>query len=646
MLIRLHLPLTVLLIFLGSGTMAAGAEWVAPTKAGISSLKERPDDAGKPDAARQDEIRIESLKRPAAPDGGTQRSAAGDRIALEIRYGIIDRNTLQGPARFARLDQALAASDALAADFLAGKAPDAEDQRWLTDRMTALFFRRRAQDAVKLYEAFLDRGLAVPVWARRDVAGSYLALRKPQNAATLYRGVIAADPDDFEANLGLFYALVECEELDLATAHIDAFAARLPERRHRDGRYNGERLSADITADQARIYSDRLPEAQARIEARIAASPFNSEARQAAASLALARGWPRQGEQMLGRIEGSDPKNPAVKADLAEVRLGLQDWAGAQTSFDQAVALDPENNGVRRANQTFALHNRFEFFSEAGYGRGENNPFSGNRDWSLDNWLYSPPLAASWRIFAHNYQSSADLDGGSTHWRRTGIGAEWRWLDWRLTGEINDGSGVKAGVSATARWKADDHWTFYGAAESVTNQISLRAVQSGVRASRASAGADWQANESRKLSVGIATSNFADNNRRASANAAWFERWISGPRWMFETTLGGDASRNSLDTGASYFNPKNDRSLWLTAAVENLTWRNYERSFRQRLALTGGHYWQQNYPSGSIEAIEYGHRWELERDLSVRYGLGRSFRPYDGTREARTFANLSVLWRF
>ena len=609
MLIRLRLPLTILLFSVCGGAMAAGA-----------------------------------LDDP--PDGGKQRSEAGDRIALDIRYGIIDRNTLQGPARFARLDQALAATDALAAEFLAGKAADAEDQRRLADRMSALFFRRRAQDAAVLYEAFLTRGLTVPVWARRDVAGGYLALRRPQNAVTLYRDVIAANPDDFEANLGLFYALVECEELDLATAHIDAFAARLPERRHRDGRYNGERLSSDVTSDQARIYSDRLQEAQARIEARITASPFNSEARQAAASLALARGWPRQGEQMLRRIEGSDPENPAVKADLAEVRLGLQDWSGAQASFDQAVALDPENSGVSRARQTFALHNSFEFYSEAGYGQGQNNPFSGNRDWSLDSWLYSPPLAAEWRIFAHNYKSSADLDGGITKWVRTGIGAEWRWLDWRVTGEVNDGSGMKAGVSATARWKADDHWTFYGAAESVTNQIPLRAVQSDVRASRASAGADWQANESRKLSAGIAASNFSDGNHRSSVNAAWFERWYSSPRWMFETTLGGDASHNTLDTGASYFNPKNDHSLWLTAAVENLTWRNYERSFRQRLALTGGRYWQEYYPSGSIEAIEYGHRWELGRDLSLRYGIGRSFRPYDGTREARTFANMNMLWRF
>jgi biofilm PGA synthesis protein PgaA len=115
---------------------------------------------------------------------------------------------------------------------------------------------------------------------------------------------------------------------------------------------------------------------------------------------------------------------------------------------------------------------------------------------------------------------------------------------------------------------------------------------------------------------------------------------------MFETTLGANASHNTLDKGVAYFNPEDDQSLWLTAAVENLAWRSYERSFRQRLALTGGRYWQRHYGSGSIETIEYSHRWELERDLSVRYGIGRSLRPYDGEREARSFGQLSVLWRF
>ena len=117
---------------------------------------------------------------------------------------------------------------------------------------------------------------------------------------------------------------------------------------------------------------------------------------------------------------------------------------------------------------------------------------------------------------------------------------------------------------------------------------------------------------------------------------------------MFETTLGADASHNTLDSGFSYFNPKNDHSVWLTPAIEHLGWRNYEYAFRHRLALTMGRYWQmeKDLEPGNISAIEYTHRWELDRDLSLRYGIGRSLRPYDGVREARNFGSLSLLWRF
>ena len=118
------------------------------------------------------------------------------------------------------------------------------------------------------------------------------------------------------------------------------------------------------------------------------------------------------------------------------------------------------------------------------------------------------------------------------------------------------------------------------------------------------------------------------------------------PSLLRQRAPGADASRNSLDTSVNYFNPKSDRSLWLTAAVENLTWRSYDHAFRQRLALTGGTYWQEGYDAGATEAIEYSHRWELDRDLSLRYGIGRLLRPYDGEREGRTFANLVLLWRF
>jgi len=633
-----------------STNAVGGEDWAPELGRQLAILKQQPANTEARKAAWVAAMRLglfEQAATLAAPlSAADQRAMEGDRIALDIRYGIVDRNTLRGPERFLRLDRALTATDPLAAEFLAGKMPDAEDTRRLTDRLSALAARRRAADAVALYETLLARGIPVPLWAERDVAGSYLELRRPQEALALYQRAVDANADDFDANLGLFFALVETEQLDAATEHIDAYAARLPERRHLDGRYNGERLSADITADRVRIFADRLSEAQIRIDARHTAIPYNSEARQSSASLALARGWPRQGNEMLRRTIGSDPINPALRADLSENLLTLQDWPAARAALDAATDLDPDNGAVRRARRSYALYDSYELYVEAGYGEGGEINYFGSRDWSIDSYLYSRPIADDWRVFAHNYSASADFEGDSQTWIRSGAGVEWRQKDWRLTGEVNGGNGVKAGATGTVRWKPDDTWTFYGGAESVTNQIPLRAVADGIYASRASLGADWRQNESRKLALAVAASNFSDGNLRNGVNASWFERWASGPKWMFETTLGADASRNSLDTSVNYFNPKSDRSLWLTAAVENLTWRSYDHSFRQRLALTAGTYWQEYYGSGAIEAIEYGHRWELDRDLSLRYGIGRMLRPYDGEREGRTFANLVLLWRF
>ena len=616
----------------------------------LAILKVQPDNVEARKAAWVAEMRLGLFAQAAAlaaPLSADERRAMeGDIIALDIRYGIVDRNTLRGPERFLRLDKALTATDPLAADFFAGKTLDAEDKRRLTDRLSALASRRRAADAVNLYETLRERDIPCHCGpsATSPAATSNCAVRK--QALNIYSRVVAANPDDFDANLGLFFALVETEQLDAATEHIDSYAARLPERRHLDGRYNGERLSADITADRVRIFADRLAEAQTRIDARHAAIPYNSEARQSSASLALARGWPRQGDEMLRRTIGSDPINPALYADLAENLLTLQDWPAARTALDHAAEPRPgERCRAPCPAQLRALRQlRTLCRSRLRPGGGcqlLRQPRLVDRQLSLqppdrrELARLRPQLFGQRRLL----RREPDLDPQRRRCRMAPLG-------WRLTGEVNGGSGVKAGATGTVRWKPDDFWTFYGAAESVTNQIPLRAVADGIYASRVSLGTDWRQNESRKLALGVppATSPTATCAPESTARGS-----SAGPaarKWMFETTLGADASRNSLDTSVNYFNPKSDRSLWLTAAVENLTWRSYDHSFRQRLALTGGTYWQEGYASGAIEAIEYGHRWELDRDLSLRYGIGRLLRPYDGEREGRTFGNLVLLWRF
>lgn len=630
--------------------LADEGDWAAALGAYLSALEKNPADAVARKEAWRAAMRLGLFEQAASlnADLDARELAAldGDRIALDIRHGRIDARTLNETERYRRLDAALAATDALAAAFQAGHKPDAEEVRRLIDRISALAARNRPGDAVALYTALAADGIEIPIWALSEVAGAYLTIRQPREAETLYRKVLAVSPDDFDANLGLFYALVESEQLDLATAHIDRFAASLPARRHRDGLANGERLSAETTSDQARLYADRIPEAKQRIEQRLAETPFNSEVRSAETSLHLARGWPRQGEADLRRTLGSDPRNPSLHADRAEVLLSLQHWDDAWAELDLANGIDPDNPRVREASQTFALHEKRELSVDAGYGHGKSSNPYGSSDWFTDTRLYSSPIDRNWRAFVHNYSGSADFNGGKTYWIRTGAGAEWRSGSWQMSGEVNAGEQEDPGILATLRWQPDDYWKFDVHGESKTNDIPLQAVNAGVTASRIGLGIDWRAHEARKLAVEGNVLNFTDGNLRKTVIGTWFERWLSGPRWSFETTIGADASNNSIGYRADYFNPPNDHSYWVTGAVEQLAWRDYNYSFRQRLALSLGSYWQSGYGAGSTESLEYQHSWELGRAAWLRYSIGRTLRPYDGEREQRTFGTMTLLWRF
>ena len=458
----------------------AEGDWAAALGAYLSVLERNPQDAAARKGAWRAAMRLGLFKQAealgAALDERERAQMEGDQIAIEIRYGRIDARTLTGPQRYERLDAALARSDSLADEYLRGVELDAEAKRRLIDRLSALAARNRPADVVRLHEALQARGNDIAVWALNDVAGAYLTLRRPREAEALYRKVLAVSPDDFDANLGLFYALVESEQHDLATAHIDSYAARIPSRRNRDGQPNAERWSAAAASDLARIYADRLTEAQQRIGERVDAMPFNGEVRRAEASLHLARGWLREGEADLRRNLARDPRNPGLHADRAETLLALQRWEEGRAELALAQRLGTDDAAVRRATQTFGLHDRRELYVDAGYGRGQAVDPNGTTDWHVDAWLYSSPLAERWRVFLHQYSAYGDVEGSDTWWNRSGVGAEWRSGDWRATVEANAGDGKKTGAAASLQWQPNDYWRIYAGAASVANEIALRAV--------------------------------------------------------------------------------------------------------------------------------------------------------------------------
>jgi biofilm PGA synthesis protein PgaA len=80
--------------------------------------------------------------------------------------------------------------------------------------------------------------------------------------------------------------------------------------------------------------------------------------------------------------------------------------------------------------------------------------------------------------------------------------------------------------------------------------------------------------------------------------------------------------------------------------AEWLTWRRYQRSFKQRMAATVGQYWQAGYASGTSADLYYEHEWSWDDVKGLRYGLGHTFRPYDGKRDSRNYGSFGFYGRF
>ena len=578
---------------------------------------------------------------------------ADDAAALNIRWGRIQERIESGDARFGWIDQALRHSepaaqrldDALLRDPAgAAAAIEPAARRLLADRIVALDLRRRPQAAIALYRSMLDAGLPVPVYARKAAADAMLAARQPESAVPLYREVLDAQPEDFDAALGLFFALVESERLDEASAHADALAARTPKWRA-PNRANPDAVTARTAQALGRLYGDRLDEAERRTRALLDEVPYSAQVREAFAATALARGWPRLADEEFQRALAVDAASAGARAERVAPLLEVHEWAQAQAQLRDAAARRPDDHRVERAQDLWTVHNLRQLELSAGFGRSSDATPTGSDDWRLDARLYTQPLAHHWRVFAQTSTAHAEFASATARWHREGLGAEYRARDLRLSAALTGGSSGRTGVEASGAWRIDDHWSLELLGSSVSNKVPMQAWLANVRASEASATGRYAVHESRNFAVGVTRMGFSDGNDRTGYWGSWFERWVSEPRWRLESTASLGASRNSLDT-AAYFNPESDLSATVEVAGEWLTWRRYERSFRQRLGASFGRYQQQGFGDGAFYGITYEHIWEFDRRLNLRYGIGRLLRPYDGERSGRTFGSIMLDWRF
>ncbi len=591
-------------------------------------------DLGAPDHARQ-----LALARPGLLEAAELQRLELDRAALRIRWATLEDEG--SAARSARIEEAL---DLLATIETDERLDSGFARRVQHDRIVALRTDARMVEAIAAYER-LDR--EPPAYVNQAAADAYLANREPRRAITLYRRALLEAPGVLEAELGLVYALVEAEQHAAARARIDRMAAtRAPWLDDPDTGLrtpNWERLRIDLVAAMLRAYANAPAEAQARLEALVVDAPASAQVRRELATVYRWRGWPHRALEEIELAQAYEPEVVGGRIEHALTLAALERFAEADRHFTALADEFPANAAVGREVERWRDRQRWWLGTEAGYGDSDGFADFGSRERRLRTRVSAPYQVHNWQLYAFQHWASARFPEGERAWRRAGAGLDWR--DQRRHAYLELGRSLtgdgETGLTAGFDWHQGDHWSFATRIETFSLDAPLRPRAEGLRGRKAEGAVRWQAHESLDARASLARLALSDGNTRLSMLLSSNHRLWADAHHITTGRAELYASRASQE-GGLYFNPSRDAALGYGVQHDWLTWRDYDRAFTQRFAITAGGYWQQDFGSAATGAIRYEHLWQLGRSWRLRYGAGLASRVYDGNRERQWDAVLAL----
>ena len=507
------------------------------------------------------------------------------------------------------------------------------------DYVRALTNRNRYREAIVVYEALILEKRALPGYLYRSAGLAYLAEQLPKQARISFQAALASDPNDFDASIGLFYALSDLTEFSQAKAHIDALAASPldPEKK----------FEAEVLAIWARAYEDQLGVAQKSFSALQTRAPASSSIQNALGRIYIWRGWPRRAHKEFALVEQEYPNNIEAETGLTEVDMALGDYRSAAGRVTHLNTQGGSNESIKRLNRAQALRGLHELSISVGTSQNKERASTG-QSLHLDTRIYTAPINYQYRVFGHQYYESSRFDSGMAYYKRLGLGLEsviahWAKLEIEIQQEFfqeNRNSLVLRGES-----QFSDFWQLKGRYDTNSVDVPLRARVNGIRGESFSLSGIYRWSELASIEAGTQYLFMTDGNDRRSLSVTGGFLFIQGPFYKAGLALDVSASTNTL-VNTTYFNPTRDQTVQLTLKNEWLGYRRYTRSFYQRLYLSAGGYTQRGFGTQTTGSARYEHEWNFSDTLNARYGLAYVRRAFDGEPSMGTEGTLSVNWKF
>ena len=532
-------------------------------------------------------------------------------------------------------------------------SPETVDNRFLKDELFALGQAEQHARAVERYETLRDDQpeLELPYWVKSSVAGSYLAIEKPDEALALYDEALEAAPDSTIALRGKLDTLVELREWSDAADLRDKFDEMTPDyvQRGNNRVYSPDQLSLDISRGWGLMYENRYRDAEKYWQDLYEKAPANLEVRNARAYLHSWRGWPRQAAEDFAILASMNPEHKDSKTGRIAVKNAIGDKKEAREEAEALLKEQPDDKRTQMLIRELQIedmnHNRLE-----GRYVAEDD---GSRDWWIHDEI-STPLSLYTRLHAMyliRRTWNEDLDDKPLYLRRAGLGLSHIFNeDWsaKQMFSVSTDDGEDFGSATELSWTPDDHWRVGGLYDTFFTDIAHQARRRGVTAKKAELSTGYRESEWRDYHVGVSRQFFSDDNDRDEISLGYEQDLFTRNDWRMRVYADLYGSRNSEwdNPEIDYFNPKHIWTAALTLMTEQTVYDAYQDYFAHRLYLTLGLQKQYAYDERMIRAIKYEHEYTLSHQQHLVWNVELRQTYYDDDRVDSFGANLIWNMRF
>lgn len=577
-----------------------------------------------------------------------------DRVARMI--GWASAEPIDAAHRYAETDQAL-----VNVARIERESPPTltwEATRLRVDSLVALNHRQRHRDVVANYQALKAEGIEVPAYVLPTVGDSLMGLRRPAEAEAVLRQALQHNPDDFNTQLLLGYALLEQERFDLAMPLFEKLAATQAPWPRRNGASSGyenwDRFSADIALATARSAANHNRDADALLRERVAIGPDNAELQAALASIEFRRGHPSAALQRNAMALTLDPHQKQARSGVVEAQRDLDRLDLAAATFAPLRKEYPDDAGLQRLGASLERQRGWQVHLSHARGRSDNDTLTnstsplGNDFGSTLLEAESPLLGERWRVGLRARDDWADFQDTRVRYRSFWLGTHYRYD--RLDVSAYGGRALDEFDRDGTAWALDAGWRFsdawYGSLAWRTRDpdASLQARRFGITGDSIGAALRWTPNDESRWELQARQLRYSDGNRRDQLDLSGSQRLWARPHVLLDGLFAASAGRAEDDRAVNYFNPRRNSAVAAGVRIDQIGWRRYDYAFRQRLEVTVGPTYQSGFGSQWVPSAAYRHLWSLGDGSALSYGVSWSRPVYDGQREQQLGFDLDFRW--